>query len=55
MRDLTPVELQAVAGGIQAMPGPRQPVIRHPLLRLLVALVFGRRTPTRPTLPPDTK
>jgi hypothetical protein len=36
MRDLTPLELQAVCGGIQAMPAPRP---RTDLRRIVLALI----------------
>jgi hypothetical protein len=47
MRELTSQEIHFVAGGIRVEDPRTRPIIRHPILRLLVALLVGRR-PTRP-------
>ena len=46
MRDLTPLELQAVGGGIQAMPAPpRRMDFRRLVLAIVVRLLRGRPVP----------
>jgi hypothetical protein len=46
MRELTSVELQAVAGGISARP-PRP--ARHPLLRAIIRIVLRLLHPKKPS------
>jgi len=46
MRELTTTELKAVSGGLSS-----RPVVRHPLLRLIAAIIIRalhlRRPPTK--------
>jgi hypothetical protein len=50
MRDLTPLELQAICGGIQAMPAPRPRIDLRRIVLALISRILGRPAP-RPRAP----
>jgi hypothetical protein len=45
MRDLTPLELQTVCGGIQAMPAPRPRIDLRRLVLAIISRLLGRPGP----------
>jgi len=55
MRDLTPLELQAVCGGIQAVPAPRPRIDLRAIVLAFISRILGRPGPRPTPLPPGPK